>query len=56
MRLRALLGSVAVLLMVSVMGGTASAATPPAQDPFYTYSGSTPPIAEPTIRALTSGA
>jgi hypothetical protein len=41
MRLRALLGSLLVMMAVSIPA-SASAATPPAQDPFYTYSGSTP--------------
>lgn len=42
MRLRAWLVSVVLVSVMGVAAGSATAATPPAQDPFYTYDGSTP--------------
>jgi hypothetical protein len=42
MRLRALLVSVVLVSMMGMAAGSATAATPPAQDPFYSYDGSTP--------------
>lgn len=42
MRLRAWLVSVVLVSVTGLAAGSVPAATPPAQDPFYTYDGSTP--------------
>src|ERR1700754_4464905 len=42
MRLRAWLVSVVLVSVMGMAAGSATAATPPAQDPFYSYDGTTP--------------